>query len=237
MLCDQFIMFKQMEVTTLSDYYLTSSASFISDDELYHYGIKGQKWGVRRYQNKDGSLTPAGKKRRSSSDEVRNMSTDELRQKVRRLNNEQRYIDLTKSSSSSVSKTADGIERASRIGGDANKIYKSMNGENNPYSKVANQGIDAMSRTARLTKKIDSNVRSKNDTAKALKKLETMSDADLAKEVDRLDLEQQYSRLSNSKIRRGKSSVNEVLDIAGDIVGIGASAVAIAVGIKKLMGN
>lgn len=221
----------------MSDYYLTSSASFISDDELYHYGIKGQKWGVRRYQNKDGSLTPAGKKRRSSSDEVRNMSTDELRQKVRRLNNEQRYIDLTKSSSSSVSKTADGIERASRIGGDANKIYKSMNGENNPYSKVANQGIDAMSRTARLTKKIDSNIRSKNDTAKALKKLETMSDADLAKEVDRLDLEQQYSRLSNSKIRRGKTSVNEVLDIAGDIVGVGASAVAIAVGIKKLMGN
>lgn len=30
---------------------------------LYHYGIKGQRWGVRRYQNKDGSLTPAGKKR------------------------------------------------------------------------------------------------------------------------------------------------------------------------------
>ena len=226
-----------MEVITLSDYYLTSSASFISDDELYHYGIKGQKWGIRRYQNKDGSLTPAGKKRRSSSDEVRNMSTDELRQKVRRLNNEQRYIDLTRSSSSSISKTADGIERASRIGGDANRIYKSMNGENNPYSKVASQGIDAMSRTARLTKKIDSNVRSKNDTAKALKKLEAMSDADLAKEVDRLDLEQQYSRLSNSKIRRGKTSVNEVLDIAGDIVGIGASAVAIAVGIKKLMGN
>ena len=221
----------------MSDYYLTSSASFISDDELYHYGIKGQKWGIRRYQNKDGSLTPAGKKRRSSSDEVRNMSTDELRQKVRRLNNEQRYIDLTRSSSSSISKTADGIERASRIGGDANRIYKSMNGENNPYSKVASQGIDAMSRTARLTKKIDSNVRSKNDTAKALKKLEAMSDADLAKEVDRLDLEQQYSRLSNSKIRRGKTSVNEVLDIAGDIVGIGASAVAIAVGIKKLMGN
>ena len=31
--------------------------------ELYHWGVKGQKWGVRRYQNKDGSLTPAGKKR------------------------------------------------------------------------------------------------------------------------------------------------------------------------------
>ena len=31
--------------------------------ELHHHGIKGQKWGVRRFQNKDGSLTPAGKKR------------------------------------------------------------------------------------------------------------------------------------------------------------------------------
>lgn len=32
-------------------------------NEIYHHGIKGQKWGVRRYQYSDGTLTPSGKKR------------------------------------------------------------------------------------------------------------------------------------------------------------------------------
>lgn len=46
------------------DYVITSSGRLIPVNALCHHGIKGQKWGVRRYQNPDGSLTPAGKKRR-----------------------------------------------------------------------------------------------------------------------------------------------------------------------------
>lgn len=37
--------------------------------ELYHWGIRGMKWGIRRYQNKDGSLTAAGKKRYKATEE------------------------------------------------------------------------------------------------------------------------------------------------------------------------
>lgn len=76
------------------------------EKELYHAGIKGMKWGRRRYQNPDGTLTPEGKKRYSddyikahSKKSVEEMSDAELRNRNNRLQMEKQYEQLTKTTS------------------------------------------------------------------------------------------------------------------------------------------
>lgn len=57
----------------------------MSNDELYHHGIKGQKWGVRRYQNYDGSLTDAGRRRYGKKENVGQSSPDMVLSKDTKL--------------------------------------------------------------------------------------------------------------------------------------------------------
>ena len=78
-------------------------------DELCHFGIPGMKWGVRRFQNRDGTLTSSGKKRRANSEQARmeqikSMDSKDLQDRINRLQLEQRYAQLTKPQASAGEK-------------------------------------------------------------------------------------------------------------------------------------
>ena len=103
----------------------------MSSNELTHHGIKGMRWGVRRYQNKDGTLTKAGRKKMAKLDKeyskltgqnrnrnrnrntespntrLSKMTDDEIRTRINRINLERDYLDLI-NNQDSINKQSEG---------------------------------------------------------------------------------------------------------------------------------
>ena len=131
----------------------------MENPELKHWGVKGMKWGIRRYQNKDGSLTRAGKKRQADNlekarqakkakqDEIREreekrskllkstdaselyknrdlLSTEEINERLNRLNAEQRLSQL---SNQTKSTGMDKVNKALSVGRKINEVYEFTN--------------------------------------------------------------------------------------------------------------
>lgn len=133
-------------------------------DELYHHGIIGMKWGIRRYQNKDGTLTAAGKRKYGTIENLergnstkkekksrkeaipgrRVMSDKELQDRISRLELEKKYKDLAqedvnpgkRAANEIISKAAMTVLTSAAAGGMAYLLNYTINKKGDPNHKV-----------------------------------------------------------------------------------------------------
>lgn len=168
-----------------SNYIITSDGSFANADELYHHGILGMKWGIRRYQNSDGSLTAAGRKRYTNPDGSLNEKGKKYYAKEsERLRSERKKLTAQKHTAEKLSK---------------------LDAKRKANEELKNQlGL----------KKDDKNNNSKAETPKK-KSISDMTDEELSAAINRARMEDTYRQLRpdpvNEKSKFMKKMLNDVV--------------------------
>ncbi len=177
-------------------------------DYIIHYGVKGMKWGVRKdnYNAKKGPAITTGSNGYGGNPVVKNFNKF-----VAGGHPEASAKNASKSNGSDEQKKKKEDEPI-------DKAIKGMNAT----GKMAQKGSSAAKKIDNATKK----PRPKQD-------LSEMSDAELQRRVNRINLERQYNSLTQPEIKSGWEKASEVLDIAGDVIMIGVGIATIYKTFKK----
>lgn len=180
----------------------------MKNDELYHFGKKGMKWGVRRYQNEDGTLTEAGKKRYAR----------DAREKEYNQYDSEKGVHYKQSKKNGRSDLA--VDTKRYVKEDTERTKKL---------------VDSTSRmTEELKKANDKAIKNKPKTRLDLS---NMSDKELRDQINRELLERQYNDVFNPpQVSKGREYASNILETAGTALAITSSALGIALAIKELRG-
>ena len=163
---------------------------FDTDDQLCHWGIKGQRWGDRRFQNEDGSLTPEGRERYGVGDRVRNffkirksdqqIKADEQKAKAKISYNTQKYKADLKSKAQKEKDARAAEEERNRLKEQA-KTEKMLKKEQGKIDRTAQKERNKTEQDGR-------------PLGMKLTRTRKMSDEDLQKAIDRLKLQAEYNK-------------------------------------------